>query len=90
MHTVEQKNFVLDRAVSKAGWRLVPALIVMYMASGKLTAAAIDVYEVEPVSAGNPLSRKQDGRMSGSSSLPVTGYPAAPLRRLTFLFWTLS
>jgi hypothetical protein len=33
LHTVEQKNFVLDRAVSKAGWRLVPALIVMYMPS---------------------------------------------------------
>ena len=33
MHTAEQRNAVLDRAVSKAGWRLVPALIVMYMLS---------------------------------------------------------
>lgn len=32
-NTVEQKNAVLDRAVSKAGWRLVPVLIAMYMLS---------------------------------------------------------
>jgi sugar phosphate permease len=32
-NTVEQKNKVLDRVISKAGWRLVPVLIVMYMLS---------------------------------------------------------
>jgi sugar phosphate permease len=32
-NTVEQMNAVLNRAVSKAGWRLVPVLILMYMLS---------------------------------------------------------
>ena len=32
-NNVEQKNVLLDRAISKAGWRLVPVLILMYMLS---------------------------------------------------------
>jgi sugar phosphate permease len=32
-NTVEQMNGALNRAVSKAGWRLVPVLILMYMLS---------------------------------------------------------
>ena len=40
-NTVERKNSVLDRAVSKAGWRLVPVLIVMYFSSSFCAAPAV-------------------------------------------------